>query len=124
MSRLFKSRSCDRSKDKSFRKQGRNRGRRGILQVSARWRRGIAYMPTQEAVRQLIHYVESGRTEDALDEFYTDDVTMAENLNPPTTGKAANICASTRSPGNPGGVTGSLPSASSTIRTPSWWARK
>jgi len=48
-------------------------------------------MPTQERVQQLIHYVESGRTEDALDEFYTDDVTMAENLNPPTRGKAANI---------------------------------
>ena len=28
-------------------------------------------MPTQERVQQLIHYVESGRTEDALDEFYT-----------------------------------------------------
>lgn len=48
-------------------------------------------MPTSERVRQLIHYVESGRTEEALQEFYTEDAAMAENLAPPTQGRAANL---------------------------------
>jgi ketosteroid isomerase-like protein len=48
-------------------------------------------MPTRERVQKLIDFVESGRTEDALKEFYTDDVEMSENLNPATKGKSANI---------------------------------
>lgn len=48
-------------------------------------------MPTEERVQQLIQCVESGRTEDALEEFYTDDVAMSENLSPPTKSRAANI---------------------------------
>ncbi|MBW3622033.1 MAG: nuclear transport factor 2 family protein [Armatimonadetes bacterium] len=45
---------------------------------------------TREQVRQLVALVEQGRFLDAFDAFYADDVTMQENGNPPTVGKAAN----------------------------------
>lgn len=48
-------------------------------------------MPTVERLAELIRYVESGRTEEALMKFYTDDVAMAENLLAPTIGRRANI---------------------------------
>ena len=48
-------------------------------------------MPTMERVRELVRYVESGRTEEALMEFYTSDVVMAENLLEPTIGREANV---------------------------------
>lgn len=48
-------------------------------------------MPTEERVQQLIRLVESGRVQEALEEFYTDDVAMSENLNPATKGKFANM---------------------------------
>jgi hypothetical protein len=48
-------------------------------------------MPTRERVQQLIQCVESGRTEDALRDFYTDDIKMSENRSPPMQGKAANL---------------------------------
>jgi hypothetical protein len=48
-------------------------------------------MPTNEHVRELIRYVESGRTADALKKFYAEEVTMAENLAPPTKGREPNL---------------------------------
>ena len=48
-------------------------------------------MPTIERVRELVRYVESGRTEEALMEFYTGDVAIAENLLEPTIGLEANV---------------------------------
>ena len=48
-----------------------------------------------ETVRQriddLIAYFREGRLAAALEEFYADDVTMQENLSPPTVGKRANV---------------------------------
>lgn len=46
---------------------------------------------TRERVHQLIDAVLQGRIMDAMREFYADDVTMQENNNPPTVGKAANL---------------------------------
>ena len=45
---------------------------------------------TRERVRQLVETVEQGRFLDAFEEFYAEEVTMRENNNPPTVGKAAN----------------------------------
>ena len=47
-------------------------------------------MPTKDRVQQLIDYVHDGRIQEALDEFYADDVAMQENLAPPVVGRAAN----------------------------------
>jgi ketosteroid isomerase-like protein len=47
-------------------------------------------MSTREQVLRLVRYVESNRILDAIDEFYADDVSMQDNLDPPVVGKAAN----------------------------------
>ena len=48
-------------------------------------------MPSRERVQQLIQYVEQGRTLEAIEEFYADDVAMQENRGEPTRGKSANL---------------------------------
>jgi ketosteroid isomerase-like protein len=45
-------------------------------------------MPTKENVRALIDLVEQGRYVEALQAFYSDDVTMQENLDPVRRGLA------------------------------------
>jgi ketosteroid isomerase-like protein len=47
-------------------------------------------MTTRDQVARLVRYVEANRILDAIDEFYADDVSMQDNLNPPVVGKAAN----------------------------------
>jgi len=42
-------------------------------------------------VDQLNQWIQEGRIMDAMREFYTDDLVMAENDNPPTMGLAANL---------------------------------
>jgi ketosteroid isomerase-like protein len=46
-------------------------------------------MPSRERVRQFVESVEAGRFVEAIEEFYADDATMQENLDPPRRGKAA-----------------------------------
>ena len=48
-------------------------------------------MPARERVLELVRYVEAGRIPEAIREFYAKDVTMQENRQPPTVGKAANL---------------------------------
>ena len=48
-------------------------------------------MSTRDRVLELIEYVKEGRMVEALQEFYADGVTMQENREPPTVGKAANL---------------------------------
>ena len=48
-------------------------------------------MPSRERIQSLIQAVEQGHILDALQKFYADDVTMQDNQNPPTVGKAANL---------------------------------
>jgi ketosteroid isomerase-like protein len=48
-------------------------------------------LTTQQRVHDLIAYVRQGRILDAIAEFYADEVTMQENANAPTVGKAANL---------------------------------
>jgi ketosteroid isomerase-like protein len=45
---------------------------------------------TRSRVAQLVAYVESNRILDAIDEFYDENVSMQDNLDPPVVGKAAN----------------------------------
>ena len=47
-------------------------------------------MPTRDQVTQLVRLVEANRILDAIDEFYADDVSMQDNLNPAVVGKAEN----------------------------------
>jgi len=47
-------------------------------------------MTTREQVNRLVHYVEANRILDAIDELYDEHVSMQDNLQPPTVGKAAN----------------------------------
>jgi ketosteroid isomerase-like protein len=47
-------------------------------------------MPTRDQVTQLVHLVEANRILNAIDQFYADDVSMQDNLNPPVIGKTAN----------------------------------
>ena len=47
-------------------------------------------MPTKNQVAQLVRLVEANRILDAIDEFYDDNVSMQDNLNPPVVGKDAN----------------------------------
>lgn len=47
-------------------------------------------MPSRQRVQDLVSRVERGELLDAFEEFYADDITMRENTQPPTTGKAAN----------------------------------
>ena len=48
-------------------------------------------MPNAERVQALIALAEQLRIEEAVQQFYADDVVMQENGNPPTVGKAANL---------------------------------
>jgi ketosteroid isomerase-like protein len=48
-------------------------------------------MSTHEQVLELVQYVEAGRIPEAIERFYADGVTMQENRQPPTVGKAANV---------------------------------
>ncbi len=48
-------------------------------------------MALKHRVQQLVSYVEQGKILEAIEEFYADDVTMQDNLNPPTVGKPANL---------------------------------
>lgn len=45
----------------------------------------------RERISDLVALVQQGRIVDAIERFYDDDVTMRENLNPATVGKAANL---------------------------------
>ena len=45
----------------------------------------------RERIADLVALVQQGRIVDAIARFYDDDVTMQENLNPPTVGKEANL---------------------------------
>ena len=47
-------------------------------------------MPSKDQVTRLVRLVEANRILDAIDEFYDDDVSMQDNLEPPVVGKAAN----------------------------------
>jgi ketosteroid isomerase-like protein len=47
-------------------------------------------MSTRNSVEQLIALASEGKLLEAFDRFYAEDVSMQENSNPPTTGKAAN----------------------------------
>ena len=47
-------------------------------------------MPSRDQVTRLVRLVEANRILDAIDEFYDDDVSMQDNLEPPVVGKAAN----------------------------------
>ena len=47
-------------------------------------------MTTRDQVTRLVRYVEANRILDAIDDFYDDDVSMQDNLEPPVVGKAAN----------------------------------
>ena len=47
-------------------------------------------MPTKNQVAKLVRLVEANRILDAIDEFYDDEVSMQDNLNPPVVGKDAN----------------------------------
>ncbi|HEX2218408.1 MAG TPA: nuclear transport factor 2 family protein [Gemmatimonadales bacterium] len=48
-------------------------------------------MSTRERVQELVTYVKAGRIPEAIEEFYADGVTMQENRQPPTVGKATNL---------------------------------
>ena len=47
-------------------------------------------MSTKDQVTRLVRYVEANRILDAIDEFYDENVSMQDNLNPPIVGKDAN----------------------------------
>jgi ketosteroid isomerase-like protein len=47
-------------------------------------------MPTRDQVTRLVRLVEANRILDAIDEFYDENVSMQDNLQPPVVGKAAN----------------------------------
>jgi ketosteroid isomerase-like protein len=48
-------------------------------------------MSTRERVQELVGYVQAGRIPEAIETFYAEGVTMQENRQPPTLGKAANL---------------------------------
>ncbi len=48
-------------------------------------------MPTRQRVQDMINYVQQGKIIDAMKEFYSDDIVMQDNKNPPTRGKEANL---------------------------------
>jgi len=48
-------------------------------------------MLIRERVQGLVQAVEQGHILEAIQEFYADDVTMQDNQNPPTMGRAANL---------------------------------
>jgi hypothetical protein len=45
----------------------------------------------RQRIDDLVTYFQQGRLAEAIEEFYADDVTMQENLDPPTVGKRANV---------------------------------
>ena len=47
-------------------------------------------MPTRDQVTRFVRLVEANRILDAIDEFYDENVSMQDNLEPPVVGKAAN----------------------------------
>jgi len=47
-------------------------------------------MSTRENVQELVTLVTTGQILTAFEKFYSEDVEMSENSNPPTVGKAAN----------------------------------
>jgi ketosteroid isomerase-like protein len=49
------------------------------------------HMSTRELVQELVGYVQAGRIPEAIGRFYADGVTMQENRQPPTVGRAANL---------------------------------
>jgi hypothetical protein len=48
-------------------------------------------MPTAETLERFIHRVEQGAHAQACEEFYTENSSMQENLNPPRIGRAAHV---------------------------------
>jgi ketosteroid isomerase-like protein len=48
-------------------------------------------MSTRERVQELVRYVQAGRIPEAIEEFYAEGVSMQENRQPPTVGRAANL---------------------------------
>lgn len=48
-------------------------------------------MSVKDRVHQLNEYIAQGKILEAMEEFYTEDIVMQENLNPPTAGREANI---------------------------------
>jgi ketosteroid isomerase-like protein len=48
-------------------------------------------MSTRARVQELVRYVQAGRIPEAIEEFYAEGVTMQENRQPPTVGRAANL---------------------------------
>jgi ketosteroid isomerase-like protein len=48
-------------------------------------------MPTAETLERFIQRVEEGAHAEACEEFYTEDSSMQENLNPPRIGRAAHV---------------------------------
>lgn len=44
-----------------------------------------------DRLEDLFSYIREGRILDAINEFYTDDVAMQENDQPPTVGRTANL---------------------------------
>lgn len=47
-------------------------------------------MPSKSTVQDLVDLVLSGKILESFDKYYADNVSMQENHNPPTVGKAAN----------------------------------
>ena len=45
----------------------------------------------KDRLEDLFSYIREGRILDAINEFYTDDVAMQENDQPPTVGRTANL---------------------------------
>lgn len=45
----------------------------------------------QARAAELVQYIQQGRILDAVNDFYAEGVTMQENNNPPTVGRAANL---------------------------------
>jgi hypothetical protein len=48
-------------------------------------------MPTTETLERFIHRVQEGVHAEACEEFYTENSSMQENLNPPRIGRAAHV---------------------------------
>ncbi len=47
-------------------------------------------METKQLVHELAAMIQAGQLLEAFDKFYAEDVSMGENANPPTIGKAVN----------------------------------
>jgi hypothetical protein len=53
-------------------------------------------MPTAETLERFIARVESNAHVEAIEDFYTDDATMRENMNAPRVGRATLMAAGAR----------------------------